>query len=91
MKGHMGPYPRTALFVGSPGRLSWSRYHSLWSAHNCGRSPLTAIWLKVRQPDFEEARRRVVGIVVRVLRLQRSPVRVLARILERTIPIGQPS
>jgi hypothetical protein len=79
-------YNRGIFDADSEFRPAWSRYQSLWSAHNCGRSPPTAVWIKGRQPDFEEARRRVVEIMVRVLRLQPSPVRVLAKVLGRTIP-----
>jgi hypothetical protein len=72
-------------------RPAWSRYHDLWSANIHGRSPLAAVWVRWRQPDLEEARRRVVEIMVRVLRLQPSPVRVLAKVLGRSIQVGEPT
>jgi hypothetical protein len=80
------------IFDSDPGfRPAWSHYHELWQRYTFAYSPLEAVWLKRAEPDFDEARRRVVEIMIRVARLQPSPVRVLAKILERTIFVGQPS
>jgi hypothetical protein len=84
-------YNRGIFDVDSEFRPAWSRYHHLWQTYTLGLSPLNAIWIRREQPDFEEARRQMVGIMVRVLRQEPSPVRVVAKILERTIVVGQPS
>jgi hypothetical protein len=62
-------------------RPAWSRYHHLWEKYTQGWSPLQAVWMLREQPDFEDARRRVVAVMVRVLRQQASPFRVLAEVL----------
>jgi hypothetical protein len=84
-------YNRGVLDTDPEFRPAWSHYHDLWQADRQGRFPLDAVWLTRKQPDFEAARCRVVGIMVRVLRLQPSPVCVIAEILERTILAGHPS
>jgi hypothetical protein len=67
-------------------RPAWSRYHDHWQTYWHVRAPLGAVWHKREGPDFEAARRNVVAVMVRALRLQPSPVRVLAKVLGRTIP-----
>jgi hypothetical protein len=67
-------------------RPAWSHYHRLWEIYTQGWSPLQAVWLAREQPDFEEARRRVVAIMLRVLRQQPAPARVLAAVLEVMVP-----
>jgi hypothetical protein len=63
-------------------RPAWSHYHHLWQTYTHGHSPLGAVWLRRAEPDFEEARRRVVDIINRVARLQPSPVNWFPEILE---------
>jgi hypothetical protein len=63
-------------------RPTWSHYHDLWQTYTHGYLPLEAVWLRRTEPDFEEARRRVVEIIIRVASLQPSPVNALAEILE---------
>jgi hypothetical protein len=63
-------------------RPAWSHYHDLWQSYTHGYSPLAAVWLRRAEPDFEEARRRVVEIMMRVARKQLSPVKELPEILE---------
>jgi hypothetical protein len=72
-------------------RPAWSRYHDLWQTYRHVKAPLGAVWRKRQDLDFEVARRNVVAIMVRALRVQPSPACVVAKILERTIPVGQPS
>jgi hypothetical protein len=45
---------------------------------------LTSIWLKREQPDFEEARKKVVTIMIRVFTEQGGPM-FLVRALKRWI------
>jgi hypothetical protein len=63
-------------------RPAWSHYHDLWQTYTLGYSPLEAVWLRRAEPDFEEARRRVVEIMMRVARLQPSPINALPEILD---------
>jgi hypothetical protein len=62
-------------------RPAWSRYHRLWEVHTQGWSPLHAVWLVREQPDFEEARWRVVPIMIRLLRQQPSRFRGITKLL----------
>src|SRR5438034_11292407 len=42
---------------------------------------LHSVWLVREQPDFEEARRRVLAVMIRVLEQQPAPTRELAALL----------
>jgi hypothetical protein len=71
------------IFDGDPEfRPAWSRYHRLWEKYTQGWSPLHTVWMLREQPDFEESRRRVVSIMVRVLRRQPQPFCILAEVIE---------
>src|SRR5438046_1938972 len=48
-------------------RPAWSRYHQLWAVHlyEPGTSPpLAAVWLPRQAAEFEEARRRVLALMI---------------------------
>src|SRR5262245_41091962 len=65
---------------------AWSRYHRLREIYTQRWWPLHAVWLVRERADFEEARQRVLAIIVRVLRKEASPFRVLAEVLGQTAP-----
>jgi hypothetical protein len=79
-------YNRGIFDVDAEFRPAWSHYHDLWRTYSHAWCPLTAVWVRWQQPDFEAARRRVVEIMIRVARLQPSPVHVVAKVLARTVP-----
>ena len=67
-------------------RPAWSCYHRLWEVHTRGYSSLQAVWLVRQPPEFEESRRRVVAVMVRVLERQPPPLRALAAVLGHAVP-----
>jgi hypothetical protein len=75
------------LFDADPDfRPGWSHYHRVWVVHTMGYSPLGAVWLAREPAEFEEARRRVVAVMVRVLEQQPGPLQHLAELLRGSLP-----
>ena len=65
-------------------RPAWSRYHRLWEVHLYepgDTPPLAVVWLPRQAVEFEEARRRVLAIMIAELRKQAGPDELLGRLL----------